>query len=387
MALGVGGKGSDRCAFGINHFKHRALQGDGRAFLVLEDFQAGLGGFLFRGVGVVAVCRQSQRRGRIGIAHVFLQVAILVLLGAHSVVDGVLIDIGTKAQLDAAALSIDCAGRIQDLELSGISLSGGLGGDDINFLVVHINDLRAGRNRRGIAKGNIYSVVAHPGFRSDREDLLEIFLTIDGCRIGGLLVGFHRDIRRKDSAPYGAATVDILHGCQHLIGTLQLHSGQIGVDLHVVDVPVGQQVRPERHFGRIVCLILILQLEFAQTAMGIAICNDAHDFGITADFVGEVLDALTGSNSLRYTLDIGVDAVRRDFFRLTAAIHIVVVGIDQLTHSAVDRQVTELLLAVVDVDFSKRLFDRTGCQSYAWKHTKHHDNCEKHRNNSFFHFD
>ena len=112
--------------------------------------------------------------------------------------------------------------------------------------------------------------------------------------------------------------------------------------------------------------------------MGIAICNDAHDFGITADFVGEVLDALTGSNSLRYTLDIGVDAVRRDFFRLTVAIHIVVVGIDQLTHSAVDRQVTELLLAVVDVDFSKRLFDRTGCQSCVWKHTKHHDNCEKH---------
>ena len=56
----------------------------------------------------------------------------------------------------------------------------------------------------------------------------------------------------------------------------------------------------------------------------------------------EVLDALTGSNSLRYTLDIGVDAVRRDFFRLTVAIHIVVVGIDQLTHSAVDRQVTDV---------------------------------------------
>ena len=280
--------------------------------------------------------------------------------------------------MDAAALSIDCAGRIQDLELSGISLSGGLGGDDINFLVVHINDLRAGRNRRGIAKGNIYSVVAHPGFRSDREDLLEIFLTIDGCRIGGLLVGFHRDIRRKDSAPYGAATVDILHGCQHLIGTLQLHSGQVGVDFHVVDIPIGQQVGPERHLGGVVSLILIFQLELTQAAMGISVCNDSHNFGITADLIGEIFDALTRLDGLRHTLDIGIDAVSRDLLRLAVAIHIVVVGVDQLTHSAIDRQIAEFLTAAVDVDFVERFLFGTGRQSCTRKHSEQHDNCEKH---------
>ena len=385
LALGVGGKGADRCAFGVDHLEQRATQRDGGAFLILDDLQAGLGGDLLGGIGIVAVRGQSQRCGGVGVHHVVLQVAVLVRLSAHCVVDGVLIDIGTEAQLNAAGLPLNGACGIQDFELTGVALSGGLGGDDVDLPVVHVHDLGPRGNSGGIGEGHIDGVVTHPGVRGDGEDLLQILLTIDGGGIGHFLVRLHGHIGRQDGAPCGTAAIDVLCRSQHLVGPFQLHTGEVRVDLQIVDVPMTQQIAPQSHLRGVIRLILVFQLQLAKAAMGISVGDDAHDLGVCANFFSQILDAFALGNCLRHTFGVGIHTIGGDLLGVAVPVHIVVIGVDQLTDPAVDGQVTQLLATVIDVHFAERFLDRVSGGGDAGEHSQQHDDREKHRKDSLFH--
>ena len=385
LALGVGCECTNSSALGIHHFKHSALQGDGSAFLILDDLQAGLGRLFFRGVGIVTVSGQAQRCGGVGIHHVVLQLTVLIHLSTHGIVDGVLIDIGTKAHLHAAGLTLHAANGIQDLELTGVTITSGLGGDHVDLLVIHIHDLSACRYSGRISESNVNGIVTDPGLGSDGKDLLQVFLAIDGHRIRNFLIGLRGDIGSQNLGPCGAATVDVLHGCQHLIGSLQLHAGQVGIDLHVVDIPVGQQIRPECHLGGVVGLILILKLQLAKASMRIAICDDTNDFGIASDLLSQVLDALPFRDGLRHALSVGIDTVRRDLLRLAIAVDVVVVRIDELANSAIDGKIAQRSATIVDVHFTKRFLHGTCSEGGSGDHAENHDDGEQHTHYACFH--
>ena len=146
-----------------------------------------------------------------------------------------------------------------------------------------------------------------------------------------------------------------------------------------------EQIAPKSHLGRIIRLILVLKFQFTQSAMGITVGDDAHDLGVATDLFGEVFDALALRDGLGYALGVGIDAIRRDLLGVAVAVNIVVVGIDQLSHSAIDRQIAQPLTAVIDVNFAQSLFDGIRREGRAGEHSEHHDNGEQHTHNSFFH--
>ena len=120
--------------------------------------------------------------------------------------------------------------------------------------------------------------------------------------------------------------------------------------------------------------------------MGIAVCDDAHDLGIAADLLSHVLDALTFGHGLGNTHGVGIHAIGRDLLGIAVAVHIVVIGVDQGADPAVDGQVTQLLATVIDVHFAERFFDRVSSGGDAGEHSQQHDDREKHRKDSLFHF-
>ena len=385
LALGVGCESANGSTLGIYHFKHRALQGDGGAFLILDDLQAGLSRLLFRSVGIVTVGSQAQRCGGVGIHHVVLQRAVLIFLSAYCIEDSVLIDVSTKAQLHTAILTFHAANGIQDLELTGVTIASSLGGNHINFLVIHIHDLGTGRYSRGIGESDIDGIVADPSFRSDSEDLLQVILAIDGHGIRYFLIGFGGDVGCQNLRPCGATTVDVFGGCQNLICSFELHTSQVGIDLHIVDVPVREQICPQGHLGCVVGLILILKLQLTKASMGIAVGNDTDDFGIAADLLCQVLDALPFCHGLRHALGVGVDAVRRNLLRLAIAVDVVVVRIDELADSAINGKVTKLRATIVDVHFAQRFLHGTCSEGRSGDHAEDHDDGEQHTHYACFH--
>ena len=120
--------------------------------------------------------------------------------------------------------------------------------------------------------------------------------------------------------------------------------------------------------------------------MGIAVGDDAHDLGICADLFGKILDAFTLGHGLGNALGIGIDAIGGDLLGIAVAVHIVVIGVDQLTDPAVDGQVTQLLTTVIDVHFAKCFLDRIGGGGNAGEHPQQHHDREKHRKDSFLHW-
>ena len=46
------------------------------------------------------------------------------------------------------------------------------------------------------------------------------------------------------------------------------------------DIPVGKQIAPEGHLGGIVGLVLVVQVQLPQAAVGVAVGDDAHHLGV-----------------------------------------------------------------------------------------------------------
>ena len=95
----------------------------------------------------------------------------------------------------------------------------------------------------------------------DGEHLLLVLLPVHRDGIGGIAVGGSGNTGRVDLVPRRAAHIDVLGGGKDSPRPLKLRTGQVGIDLQVVDVPVGEQVTPQRHLGRIVGVVLVLQLQ------------------------------------------------------------------------------------------------------------------------------
>ena len=132
-------------------------------------------------------------------------------------------------------------------------------------------------------------------------------------------------------------------------------------------------------------MVFIFHTQLAQTARGVSVGDDTNNFRIAAALLGEIFDALAFRYSLRNAFDIRVDTVRGDFSRLTVAVDVVVVGVDQLTIDAVDGQVAHSDSTVVDVDFSQGFLYTISRKCSCGKHAEQHDNQEKHGDDSFFH--
>ena len=219
----------------------------------------------------------------------------------------------------------------------------------------------------------------------DGEYLLFVLLAIDGNSISGITVSRGSDARRVHLAPSCAAHIDVLGSGKDSLRPLQFRAGQVGVDLQIVDVPVGQQIAPQRHFGRIVGVIFVFQLQLRKAASGIPVGDDAHDLRVAAFFLGHVFDALAGSHRLRDALGVGVDAVGRDLLRFSVGTHIIEIGVDQFPDASVDGEVREFLLTVVDIDFTKGFLLAAGGKSGGREHPQHHDHQQQHGDQSFFH--
>lgn len=251
--------------------------------------------------------------------------------------------------------------------------------------IVHIHDLRAFGHRRRICECDADVIIAYPGLRGESKDLLEILLPIDRYRIGFRTVSFRGQSGLDHLCPCGPSTVNILRCGQDLVGTLEFHAGQRGIDFKVIDIPVAQQITPQRNLSAVIALIFIFKAQFLQAARGITVCNDADHFGIAADLIGQILDALTLRYDLRDTFNIRIYAICRDFDGLAVTIHMVIIGINEFTHTAIDGQVAQRIPAVVDVHLTERCLFRVGCVCSDGEHAKQHDDCEEHGYDSFFH--
>ena len=261
-AVRAGGEGADSGSVGIDHLKNSATERGIRTLFQLDELQAGVRRFGLFPIAEIAVCGQAHGNGRIGVAHIILQLTVLVLLCAHSIKHSILINIGGKRKLDAAGLARHRSGGVQHLEFTAIAIPGAGGGDGGNILVVHVHDPRSCRDGGGIREGHADGVITYPCVGMDGEYLLLVLLSVHRDGIGGVAVGGSGNTGRVYLVPRRAAHIDVLGGGENSLRPLKLRTGQVGIDLQVVDVPVGEQVAPQRHLGRIVGVVLVLQLQF-----------------------------------------------------------------------------------------------------------------------------
>ena len=215
-----------------------------------------------------------------------MQISINILFLANCVKDGVLINVGAEGELNAPGLPLYAFHGVQDFEFTGVAVPGGFRGDRGDIPVIHIHDPGPLRDHGRIGKGDIDLIIAHPGFRPEGEDLLLVLLAVNGDLVGNISVRGAGYLGRENLIPGRASSIDVLGGSEHLLGALQLHPGQIGIDLEVVNVPITQEVTPERHFCGIITLVLVLQAQFLQAASRIAAGNNANDLWIARFFFG-----------------------------------------------------------------------------------------------------
>ena len=132
-------------------------------------------------------------------------------------------------------------------------------------------------------------------------------------------------------------------------------------------------------------MVLVFQLQLRKATGGIPVGDDAHDLRIVALFLGDVFDTLAGAYRLRDAVNIRIDAVGRNLLVFSVGIHMVEIGVDQLTDSPVDGEVRELLLSVVDIDFAQGFLLTAGGKGRGREHSQHHDHQQQHGDQSFFH--
>ena len=384
-AVRAGGEGADSGSVGIDHLKNSAAERGIRTLFQLDDLQTGVGRFGLFPIAEIAVCGQAHGNGRIGVAHIVLKLAVFADLRAGGIEHSVFVNIGGKGKLDATGLACHRRGGVQHLEFAAVAVPSAGGGDGGNVLIVHIHDARSIGNGAGVREADADGIVAYPCVGVDGEYLLFVLLAIDGNSISGITVSRGSDAGRVHLAPSCAAHIDVLGSGKDGLCPLQFRAGQVGIDLQVIDVPVGQQIAPQRHFGRIVGVIFVFQLQFRKAAGGIPVGDDAHDLRVAAFFLGHVFDTLAGGHGLRHTRCIRIDAVGRDLLRFSVGTHIIEIGVDQFPDASVDGEVREFLLTVVDIDFTKGFLLAAGGKSGGREHPQHHDHQQQHGDQSFFH--
>ena len=238
---------------------------------------------------------------------------------------------------------------VQHLELTGIAGTIGRGPDLSDVVVVHVYDASAIRHFIGHGETDVDVVIAHPCFRIRCEHLLQVFLAAYSDGIGRIFIGCHCDSRLRHTVPPDTALVDVLCRRQQFFAAFLLHTGQGWVDLQPVNAPAVDEIAPERHLRGVVRLMLIVQLKFRQTAMRVAIGDDADDLRVVAGLVCNILDALTRTNGLGHTFDRRVDAVGGNFLDRAAGRLEIEVGIGQGTDNAVHAEVGHFIAAVGDI--------------------------------------
>ena len=230
-AVRAGGEGADGGSVGIDHLKNGTAERGIRTFFQLDDLQTGVGRFHFTAIAVIAVGGQAHGNGRIGVAHIILQLTVLVLLCAHSVKHSILINIGGKRKLDAAGLARHRSGRVQHLEFTAVAIPGAGGGDGGNILVVHVHNARSCGDGGGIREGHADGVIAYPCIRVNCKHLLLVLLSVHSDGIGGIAVGGSGNTGRVYLVPRRATHIDVLGGGKDSPRPLKLRAGQVGIDL------------------------------------------------------------------------------------------------------------------------------------------------------------
>ena len=380
----AGGEGAHLAALRVVDGEHCPLQGKFGPLLQFHDLQRRLTGRGIVPTGVTADGGQFHLTVVVQIADIILEFAIFVLFLADGVHGRVLGNGCGEGELDVPALALDAASGIDDLELAGVAVPGGLCGDGVDLPVVQVHDLRPDGDGAGVGKGHRHIVVVHPGLAPDREHLLEVVLAADGHGVGGGAV-------RGDGHPGfqhivigGAPLVDVLGGGQDAVANVQLAPGQAGGHLQVGDVPVGQQVAPQGHLGGVVGLVLVVQLQLPQGAVGIAVGDDAHHLGVAGLFLRQILDALAGAYGLWDTLGIGIYAVGRGLLLLAVIPLIEEIGVFLFPDRAVDGQIAQLIVAVVDVHFAQgRVL--TGGRHGGGEQTQQRQHGQENRQQPFLH--
>ena len=230
-AVRAGGEGADGGSVRIDHLKNSAAERGIRTLFQLDELQAGVGRFHFAAIAVIAVGGQAHGDGRVGVAHIILQLTVLVLLCAHGVKHSILINIGGKRKLDAAGLASHRSGRVQHLEFTAVAIPGTGGGDGGNILVVHVHNARSCGDGGGIRKGHADGVITYPCVGMDGEYLLLVLLSVHCDGIGGVAVGGSGNTGRVYLVPRRATHIDVLGGGENSLRPLKLRTGQVGIDL------------------------------------------------------------------------------------------------------------------------------------------------------------
>ena len=373
------------------HLKSRAGKRCVRAgFYLVDDKGSFCGRFRFvwgirRRGRIAAEGRLADFRRRIGVAHIALEGAILAGLRAQGIVDGVLIDIGVERHLHRAGLVAYAVLGVQHLELTGIAGTIGRGPDLSDVVVVHVYDAGALRHFIRHGESDVDVIVANPCFRIRCEHLLQVFLAVYGDGIGRIFIGCHRDSRLRHTVPPDTAFVDVLCRRQQFFTAFLLHTGQGRVDRQPVNAPAVDQIAPERHLRGVVRLMLIVQLKFRQTAMRVAIGDDADDLRVVAGLVCNIFDARAGTDRLRHTLCCRVDAVGGNLLERAAGRLEIEVGIGLGTDNAVHAEIRHFIAAVGDIHLAQRTSNgAAGGKCGGREHPKRHHQHKEHRNQSFF---
>ena len=105
-------EGANSGSIRTDHLKDGSAQRRVRAFFQLDNFQAGVGHFGFLTIAVITVCGQLHCGSWVGVAHIILELAVLVDLGAGGIEHRILIDISREGKLDAAGLACHRSGGI-----------------------------------------------------------------------------------------------------------------------------------------------------------------------------------------------------------------------------------------------------------------------------------
>ena len=355
LSILIAGERAYFAALRVNHAEHSPLQRGLRPFLQLHDFQQGLARHIFRAICVTADGGQLHLAVVIQVADIILQIAVSVFFQADGIHGCILGHGRGEGELDVTALPLDAAHGVQHLELPGVAVAGSLSGDSGDLVVVHVHDLRALRHLVGIGKGHGHVVIIYPRLAPDGEHLLLVFLAPDGHGVG-------RGFVRRDGHAGGehivvgsAPLVDVLGGGQDAVSNVQFTPGEAGGHLQVGNVPVRHQVTPQRHFCGVIRLVLIVQLQLAQAAVWVAVGDNAHHLGVACPFLCQILDALAGAHGLRNAVLGWVDAVGRGLLLRAIVGLIEKIGIDLLSDGAVDGEITQLILSIVDIDLAQGL--------------------------------
>ena len=111
-AVRAGGEGADSGSVGTDHLKNSAAERGIRTLFQLDELQTGVRHFGFLTIAVITVCGQLHCGSWVGVAHIILELAVLVDLGAGGIEHRILIDISREGKLDAAGLACHRSGGI-----------------------------------------------------------------------------------------------------------------------------------------------------------------------------------------------------------------------------------------------------------------------------------